>query len=285
MKVTDIMKKKMTFSFEVFPPKEDKPMEPLLETLNELYRFEPDYISCTYGAGGTNIGRSLEVCKAVKESGHNVVPHMTCIGNTREDIRKYVGEYTAIGIENLLALRGDFPKGWNGTKGDFKNADSLIGFVRDNYPDLSIGAACYPEKHLLAPSFEADITHLRQKQDNGADFLTTQLCYDIDAYRRFIDRIRKAGIGLPVVVGVMPVLNKDAVINMTLGNGCSVSRDLADIIGKYGDDPDDFRKAGKEYTCSLIHRYIAEGIDGLHIYSLNKQKNISDILNMAGFPF
>ena len=145
-------------------------------------------------------------------------------------------------------MRGDFPAGWEGTNGDFSHADGLIGYIRTKFPDFCIAAACYPEKHILAPSFEADIAHLRSKQDNGAEFLMSQLCHDVEAFEAFVYRIREAGITIPVVLGIMPALHKDAIIRMTLSNGCSIPAELAAIIGTYGDDPDEFKKAGIEYT-------------------------------------
>jgi methylenetetrahydrofolate reductase (NADPH) len=179
-------------------------------------------------------------------------------------------------------MRGDLPKGWQGTQGDFSNADGLINFINRKFPEFCIAAACYPEKHILAPSFSADIAHLRTKQDNGAEFLLSQLCHDVNAYTTFVDRIRKAGIDLPVVLGIMPVLDKDAIIRMTLSNGCSIPAELATIIGRYGDNPDDFKKAGIEYTINQIFRSISAGIVGLHIYTLNKYEDVETIITSSG---
>jgi methylenetetrahydrofolate reductase (NADPH) len=282
MKIIEILKTRMSFSFEVFPPKHEQPIEPLLETLSKLYDFKPDFISCTYGAGGTNKGRSLEICKTVKQSGHEVVAHLTCIGNTREDVKAFVAEYIAQGIENFLMLRGDFPAGWNGTHGDFAHADELIAFISSAFPDLHIGAAGYPEKHIDAPSFDVDIAHLRNKQNNGAQFIMLQLCHDLAAYQRYVERVRRAGIHIPIIVGLMPVLERRAIIRMTLSNGCSIPAELANILGKYPDDADSFRQAGMEYTVKQMHRYIAAGIDGLHIYTLNKWRSVSEILKASG---
>lgn len=283
MKITDIMKKKMSFSFEVFPPKLDRPIEPLLETLDHLYSFDPDFISCTYGSGGTNVGRNMEICKAIQKSGKTIpVTHYTCIGNTKENISKELQTYLDMGVDNILALRGDFPKGWEETKGDFHYANELIEFIKLNFPEFSISIAGNPEKHIEARSLQEDIAHLRTKQDSGGDFIMTQLCYDLEQYERWVDKIRNAGISIPIDVGIMPVLSKDPTIRMTVSNGCSIPRELSEIIGKYGNNPEDFKKVGKEYTIKLIYDYINLGIDGLHIYSLNKWEDIADILNNAG---
>lgn len=283
MDVSTVFKKRMSFSFEVFPPKMDQPMEPLLETLDHLYTFAPDFISCTYGAGGTNKGRNSEICASIKKSGKTEpVTHFTCVGNSREDVKNIMQEYVDLGITNVLALRGDLPAGWEGTRGDFAHADQLIGFIHKEFPQLNIACGACPEKHPDAPSVEQDIMHLRAKQDNGATFIMTQLCHDVDAFSRFMERIRRAGVTLPVDMGLMPVLKKDPIIRMTLSNGCSIPGELATIIGKYGDNPEDFAKAGKEYTVRQIARFIDAGIDGLHIYTLNKYADVAEILEMAG---
>lgn len=282
MKITEILKERMTFSFEVFPPKEDKPLEPLLETLSRLYRFDPDFISCTYGAGGTNKGRSVEICGLVKKSGHEIVSHFTCIGNSREDIKKYIAEYCALGVENFLVMRGDFPPGWEETHGDFEHADKLLAFLGAEFPGICMAAAGYPEKHIAAASFDEDIAHLRSKQDRGARFIMTQLCHDVEAYEKYVERIRRAGVWLPVVAGLMPVLARDPIIRMTVSNGCSIPAELAALLGKYEKDPESFKKAGKEYTVKQIHRFMAAGTNGLHIYSLNKWEDVSEIAAGSG---
>ncbi|MHC1723129.1 MAG: methylenetetrahydrofolate reductase [Aminipila sp.] len=281
MKINELLKERVSFSFEVFPPKMEQSLEPLQETLEHLYQFEPDFISCTYGAGGTNKGRSAELCEMIEKSGHDALTHFTCIGNTRQDILNCISEYVSFGVENVLALRGDIPHGLDGTNGDFSNANQLILFMKENFPDLCIAAACYPEKHMEAISIEEDIKYLKVKQECGADFLMTQLCHDVEAYEKFMDKIRKQQIDLPVIVGIMPALSKDSIIRMTVANGCSIPRELAEIIGKYGDDPEEFKKAGKEYTAKQISKYMDAGINGMHIYSLNKYKDIMEILNAS----
>ena len=283
MNVLEIMEQRMIFSFEVFPPKDDQPLEPLLETLEHLYKFNPDFISCTYGAGGSNAGRNVEIVKAMKERGRTIpVTHYTCIGNTKETIAKELQGYLDIGVDHILALRGDFPKGWEGTRGDFNYANELVEFIRTNFPQFTIAVAGNPEKHFEADSFAADIAHLRMKQDAGADFIMTQLCHDVEHYEWWVEAIRKAGVYLPIDVGVMPVLQKDPTIRMAVMNGSAIPRDLAEIIARYGNNPEDFKKAGKEYTVKQIHKYISAGIDGLHIYALNKWRDVTDIINAAG---
>lgn len=285
MSVVDIMKERMSFSFEVFPPKPEQPMEPLLDTLSHLYEFQPDFISCTYGAGGTNVGRNVEVCKAIQDSGKSIaVTHFTCIGNTREGVKEQLDHYLELGVNHILALRGDLPAGWEGTRGDFHYASDLVSYIREEFGDkFTIAMAGDPEKHIQCPTEEEDIAHLKIKQDAGADYMMTQLCFDVKAFEVWRDKIQKAGVHLPIDIGLMPVLNKDATIRMALSmNGCSIPKELARIISKYYDDPEGFRKAGMEYTVNQIFEYMNAGIDGLHIYALNKWETVTDIINMAG---
>lgn len=283
MKIAEVFDSRLSFSFEVFPPKSEEGMDRLKEALKHYYRFQPDFISCTYAAGGTNADRNLEVCRTIKTDGlTEVLTHFTCIGFTRDRIDTQLERYLSLGIENILAMRGDLPAGWDGTRGDFSHADGLIKHIRQRFPQFCIAAACYPEKHLLAPSLAADIAFLRSKQDNGADFLISQLCHDVEAFERFLYLIREAAVSLPMVVGILPVLAKDALIRMTLSNGCSIPAELAAIIGKYGDDPQDFKKAGIEYTIRQVHRYIAAGVDGVHLYTLNKWEEVEAIVAGSG---
>lgn len=283
-RVVDIMKERTSFSFEVFPPKAEQPMEPLLNCLDELYQFSPDFISCTYGAGGTNAGRNTEICKAIADSGHTAVTHLTCIGNTKEKLRAELQAYLDNGVNHVLALRGDLPAGWEGTRGDFNYANELVTFIRDEFGDkFTVAMAAAPEKHIQCPTFEEDIAHLKMKQDAGSDYIMTQLCFDIEQFKRWRDQIRKAGITIPLDIGVMPVLNKDATIRMALSmNGCSIPRDLAEIISRYYNDPDGFKKAGIEYTVNQLHQFICEDVDGIHLYALNKSAAVSEILTKSG---
>ncbi|MDR1065441.1 MAG: methylenetetrahydrofolate reductase [Oscillospiraceae bacterium] len=304
-KLTDIMNRRMAFSFELFPPKTDEGLKKLigdggvLDRLAELY---PDYISVTYGAGGGNIGANLEVLKAIGAKKQGVVPvtHFTCIGGTKDDIRQKLQNYLDNGINHILALRGDLPFGWTGTGGDLHYATELVAFIRKEFGDkFTIAVAGSPEGHISCRSIEADISFLKQKQDNGADYIMTQLCWDMDQFRWWIDAIRAAGITLPIDVGIMPVLDAKATINMALSrNGCVLPRKLAEIISKnwifpdpFVSDPYDadvagkkasFKEAGIEYTIGLIDEYRASGIDGIHLYALNKYDDVARIIKESG---
>lgn len=304
MSVAEIYESRATFSFEVFPPKTDAGMEKLCGAggvLEKLYTLNPDYISCTYGAGGTNVGKNLEVLDKIKADGKcEPVTHFTCIGNTKEDIRTKLQTYLDHGINHVLALRGDLPFGWTGTNGDLHYATELVKFIRKEFGDkFTIAVAGSPEGHIQCRSLEADIAFLKQKQDNGADFIISQLCWDMDAFRRWLDAIRDAGIWLPVDVGIMPILDQAATINMALSrNGCVMDRKLCEIISKswifpnpFDKEPFDadvegkkasFKQAGIEYTINQIDQYRACGVDGIHLYTLNKYEDVAYIAKESG---
>ena len=304
MKITDVLNKRMAFSFEVFPPKTDAGMEKLTGkdgVLDHLYELRPDYISCTYGAGGGNVGKNLEVLDAVKKAGKALpVTHFTCIGNTREGIRDQLKTYLEHGVDHMLALRGDLPFGWTGTGGDLHYATELVRFVREEFGDkFTVAVAGSPEGHISCRSLDADIAFLKQKQDEGADYIMTQLCWDMDQFRYWLDAIRDAGVTMPVDVGIMPVLDAGATINMALSrNGCVMPRALAEIISKNWIFPNpfapneseesiaakkaSFKEAGMEYTIQLIDEYRACGIDGIHLYALNKYQDVTRLVKESG---
>ena len=303
MKMSDLMKKRMAFSFELFPPKTDVGDHKLLDeggVLDQLVGLKPDYISCTYGAGGTNVGKQLPVLKAIRAKGVAPVAHFTCIGNTREGMKEQLQNYLDNGIDHILALRGDLPFGWTGTGGDLHYATELVKFVREEFGDkFTIAVAGSPEGHIACRSLEADISFLKQKQDEGADYIMTQLCWDMDQFRYWVDAIRAAGVTMPIDVGIMPVLDAASTINMALSrNGCVMPRELCEIISKYWifpnpfvSDPYDadvegkkaaFKEAGLEYTVRLIDEYRVCGINGIHLYALNKYDDVARLVAMSG---
>lgn len=295
---------KSRVSFEVFPPKTDLGMEKLCGeggVLDKLCAMKPHYISCTYGAGGTNVGRNLDVMSHVAASGKtHAVTHFTCIGNSRQGIAEQLQIYLDHGINRLLALRGDIPEGRKDTGGDFQHANELVRFVRDCFGDrFQIAVAGSPEGHMECTSMEADIGYLKRKQDEGANSIITQLCWDMDQFCRWMDAIRQAGIWLPVDAGVMPILDQASTVNMALSrNGCAIPRSLARMISKYWIFPNPFQKdctdpcaeekkaafreAGLEYTVAQIQQYLQCDIRGVHLYALNKYDDVAYIVKKSG---
>ena len=300
VRLSEMMKEKQLLSFELFPPKTDKGMNNLPETIKKLCEFHPEYISCTYGAGGGNVGRNREVCQEIIKAGTVPVTHFTVIKNTKEGIKEQLQNYLADGVDHMLALRGDIPRGETTTCGDFNYATDLVAFVRKEFGDkFEIAVAGSPEGHIACRSLEADIAVLKQKQDNGADYIMTQLCWDMGQFKYWLDAIDKAGVTMPVDVGIMPILDQAATINMALSrNGCVMPRELSRLISKYWIFPNpfdkepfddaleqkkaDFKKAGIEYTIRQIDEYRALGINGIHLYALNKWKDVTEIINASG---
>lgn len=300
VKLSDMMKKRQLLSFELFPPKTDRGMANLSETIQQLCRYKPEYISVTYGAGGGNVGANRQVCRMVRNAETVPVTHFTVIRNTKQGIREQLETYLKEGVDHILALRGDFPRGETSTGGDFNYATDLVKFIRDEFGDqFEIAVAGSPEGHISCRSPEADIGVLKMKQDNGADYIMTQLCWDMEQFERWLDKIRKAGVTLPVDVGIMPILDQAATINMALSrNGCVMDRELSRLISKYWIFPNpfdkapfddsleqkkaDFKKAGIEYTIRQIDKYRSLGVEGIHLYAMNKWKDVSQIIERSG---
>lgn len=300
VKLSDMMKKRQLLSFELFPPKTDRGMANLSETIQQLCRYKPEYISVTYGAGGGNVGANRQVCRMVRNAGTVPVTHFTVIRNTKQGIREQLETYLKEGVDHILALRGDFPRGETSTGGDFNYATDLVKFIRDEFGEqFEIAVAGSPEGHISCRSLEADIGVLKMKQDNGADYIMTQLCWDMEQFERWLDKIRRAGVTLPVDVGIMPILDQAATINMALSrNGCVMDRELSRLISKYWIFPNpfdkapfddsleqkkaDFKKAGIEYTIRQIDKYRSLGVEGIHLYAMNKWKDVSQIIEKSG---
>ena len=300
VKLSDMMKKRQLLSFELFPPKTDRGMANLSETIQQLCRYKPEYISVTYGAGGGNVGANRQVCRMVRNAGTVPVTHFTVIRNTKQGIREQLETYLKEGVDHILALRGDFPRGETSTGGDFNYATDLVKFIRDEFGEqFEIAVAGSPEGHISCRSPEADIGVLKMKQDNGADYIMTQLCWDMEQFERWLDKIRRAGVTLPVDVGIMPILDQAATINMALSrNGCVMDRELSRLISKYCIFPNtfdkapfddsleqkkaDFKKAGIEYTIRQIDKYRSLGVEGIHLYAMNKWKDVSQIIERSG---
>lgn len=300
MKLSEAMRERMLLSFELFPPKTEKGMDNLPGTIDHLMKYKPAYISCTYGAGGGNVGRNREVCQEIIKAGTIPVTHFTVIKNTKEGIKEQLQTYLDEGVDHMLALRGDIPRGETTTCGDFNYATDLVAFVRKEFGDkFEIAVAGSPEGHIACRSLESDIAVLKQKQDNGADYIMTQLCWDMEQFKYWLDAIDKAGVTMPIDVGIMPILDQAATINMALSrNGCVMPRELSRLISKYWIFPNpfdkepfddaleqkkaDFKKAGIEYTIKQIDEYRALGINGIHLYALNKWKDVAEIINASG---
>lgn len=270
------------FSFEFFPPRTDAGAENLMRTAADLKAsVEPDFISVTYGAGGSTRDRTHAVITRIQdELGVTGLAHLTCVGSTAEEIGAVVDRLESAGVRNVLALRGDAPDGaerFEVTEGGFANATDLIAFLSERH-DVCIGGACYPEVHPEATSADDDLGFARLKQDLGASFLTTQLFFDCDLYWAFVERARAAGVTIPIVPGIMPVTNVAQVERFTEMCGASLPEELLGRLRPVKDDPGAVMATGIEYAITQCRALLEGGAPGLHFYTLNKSHATRSIL-------
>lgn len=280
MRIKEILQsKKLTLSFEVFPPKQQGSLEALPEKIKTLARLEPDFISVTCGAGGSTKDQTLEVSRMVAQNGATSLTHLTCVNSTKEKIAAAVQEMKAAGIENVLALRGDIPQGMSeedATRGGYKHADELTAVLKQE--GFCVGGACYPEGHPESANRIEDIELLKKKVDAGADFLTTQMFFDNDMLYSFLYRLEAAGIHLPVLAGIMPITAVTQIPKMIKLSNAFIPRKLLAICDRFGDSPAALRQAGIAYATDQIIDLISNGIRGVHIYTMNKPEIAQAIL-------
>ena len=271
MKIAEIFKNKgkTVFSFEVFPPKKTSPIESVYSKLEEICIYGPDFVSVTYGAGGTGShSRTCEIASKVKNNfGVEAVAHLTCVNSTKQDIDENLKDLRAHGIENILALRGDYTEGVE-PKNEFLYASDLCKYIKSK-GDFDIGGACYPEVHTEAKDEVEDVLNLKKKVDSGAEHLISQLFFDNSVFYRFIERTKIAGINVPIEAGIMPVTNKSQIERMVLMCGASLPAKFSKIMQKYENNPDALRDAGIAYAVEQIVDLIANGADGIHLYTMN----------------
>jgi methylenetetrahydrofolate reductase (NADPH) len=261
-------------SFEFFPPKTEEGVETLYKTVKELRPCRPSFVSVTYGAGGSTRDRTLElVARIQRDLGITTMAHLTCVGSTKDEIRETLDKLSASGIRNVLALRGDPPKGeaeFQATEGGFRYASELVAFIRELKMDFCIGAACYPEGHVESSDLEADLDHLVKKVDAGADFLVSQLFFDNDDYRAFVRRARSAGVDCPVVPGLMPVTNASQVERFTKMCGARIPHELYRRLRIVENDNAAVVATGVQWAVDQGRELLAQGAPGLHFYTLNR---------------
>ena len=274
--------KKPTLSFEVFPPKKDADFNTAYETLNALSALNPDFISVTYGAGGSRSKKTLEIASYIQNTLHiESLAHFTCVGNKRQDILSVIEAMKENNISQVLVLRGDRPKDMTDEQfhnRDFEHASDLITFLKEK-TDLSCAGACYPEKHYECFSRETDLLNLKLKQDCGAEFFISQLFFDNDYYYDFMERAEKKGITVPICAGIMPVTTANQLGTTVSLSGSSIPKAFSDLIATYGDNPEDMRKAGIDYAIRQILDLKANGVKDIHIYTMNKPKMAAEIVN------
>lgn len=278
-----ISEKKTGLSFEVFPPKKDEEFENVYLLLQQLADLHPDFISCTYGAGGSRAGKTIEITSYIQQQLHiDAIAHITCVGFTKEDLRRNCDALKEAGVNHVLALRGDRPQSMTDEQYDsreFHYAADLVHHLKE-HTDLQISGACYPEKHFEAPSMESDLQHLKEKVDAGVSSLVSQMFFDNAFFYRFLDKVHGMGIHVPIHAGIMPITTARQLGTTVSLSGSSVPKALADIIATYGENKEDMRKAGIDYAVRQIRDLKEHGVDGIHIYSMNKVKTTAEICRL-----
>lgn len=278
--IQSMFENRRTLSFEVFPPKKDGEFEKAYEVLDALGELAPDFISVTYGAGGSRSGKTVEIASYIQNRlSIDAVAHMTCVGSKKEQLLEVYRELKEKNVSHVLALRGDRPRDMSDEQfeaRDFAHASDMMRFLSEN-TDLHIAGACYPEKHFEAFSMEADLNNLKRKQEAGAEFLISQLFFDNDFYYGFLEKTEKKGITVPICAGIMPITSAKQIGTTITLAGSSIPKALADIIAAYGENPEDMRKAGIDYAIRQIRDLQENGVNDIHLYTMNKPKMAKEI--------
>lgn len=287
MKISEVLKQdKPTLSFEVFPPKKDTDFAQVEAASTQIAALNPSYMSVTYGAGGSTKGLTIRLAEEIqKKYDVATIAHLTCVCAGKDSIRQVLSDMKAAGIENILALRGDIPRDYEGEVfTDFAHASELAELIKAS-GDFCVGGACYPEVHPDSADRNADIEGLKRKVEAGCEYLTTQMFFDNNIFFNFMYRIREAGITVPVIPGIMPITKRAQVKNAVKLSGCNVPERFKNIVDRFGDTESAMSQAGVAYATDQIIDLIANGVNHIHIYSMNKpeiakaiQDNLSEII-------
>ncbi len=271
MRIIDKLNSKdITLSLEVFPPKTDAGYSSVAAATEQIAALQPDFMSVTYGAGGGTSKNTASIAENLQKTyGVDVLAHLTCVSSQREHVHNMINIYKEKGIENIMALRGDIPAEGRSVY-DYNHAAELIYDIKSVDDSFCIGGACYPEGHVECGSQAEDIQHLKEKVEAGCDFLTTQMFFDNSVMYSFLYRIREKGIEVPVVAGIMPITNKKQVERSVSLSGSTIPGRFRTMVDRFGDDPDKMKQAGVIYATEQIIDLIANGVNHIHIYTMNK---------------
>ncbi len=275
--------KPRTFSFELFPPKTPEGHAKLLHTIELLCNLKPDFISCTYGAGGSSRDKTLEIVDHIQKKHATIgVAHLTCVMHTKDEIKAILANIQRLGIHNVLALRGDAPKdnpNWTPGPDNFKYSSDLVAFMRQNFSDyFGIGVAGFPEGHVLCPDLDKDAQFLKKKTDAGADFVITQLFFENQNYFDYVNRLKKLGVTQRVIPGILPITDYNGLVRFCAVCGASIPKKVHDIFAPLKDDPEKTLAAGIKFGVEQCKDLLAGGAPGIHFYSLNKIHPVDAIL-------
>lgn len=271
-----------TFSFEFFPPKSDEAARQLEETIADLRELDPSFVSVTYGAGGSTRERTIELVSRLKrETGIEAMAHVTCVGSDRDELRAVLERISGAGVHNVLALRGDPPKGQSQfvtAEGGFQHASELVKFIREHHhAELCVGGACYPETHPECGNPAVDLLHLKHKVDQGLDFLITQLFFDNQRYFEFVERARRIGITVPIVAGIMPITNAAQVERFTVSCRSTIPFGLAEELDRWRNHPAAVMELGIAHATAQCIQLLDWGAPGIHFYTLNRSTATREI--------
>ncbi|MCR5753444.1 MAG: methylenetetrahydrofolate reductase [NAD(P)H] [Acetatifactor sp.] len=270
-------------SFEVFPPKKEDEFEEVYSVLDKLGMLNPAFISVTYGAGGSRSKKTVEIASYIQNKLNiTALAHMTCVGNKKEDIDQVIDQLSSNNIKHVLALRGDRPAYMTDAQfnaRDFSYASELIAYLKAKDSTLHIAGACYPEKHFEAESLFTDLNHLQEKVDCGCEMLISQLFMKNDFFYRFREACLDRGITVPIHAGIMPITSVKQLDSSISLSGSSIPKAFSDLIARYGAEPDEMRKAGIDYAIQQIIDLQKHGVDGIHLYSMNRPKTTAEIVN------
>lgn len=288
MKISEILKNnKITLSMEVFPPKTSTAFETVNKAVKEIAALKPDFMSVTYGAGGGTSKHTVKIATDIKKQyGVTSMAHLTCVSSSEDTVKNQIEIIRDAGIENILALRGDIPAETEfPMPGQFKHASDLVHQIKNIAPDICIGGACYPEGHPEADDKTADIANIKKKVDAGCEFLTTQMFFDNSIFYNYLYRLRKAGIFVPVIAGIMPITKKAQLARSIQLSGCCVPAKFKSIVDWFGDESQKMQQAGIAYATEQIIDLFANGIKNVHVYTMNNtevalgiQNNLSEII-------
>lgn len=285
-KISDLLAKQKTFSFEFFPPKTEKASEDLFQSIRELIPLEPSFITITYGAAGTDrqITQDL-IIRINNETPTTVVAHLTCLNHSKDEIFSIVEKYHENGIENIMALRGDPPVGqakFIPHEDGFRFAADLVGFIKKHFPDICVGVAGYPEGHPDTPNRLREIEYLKAKVDQGADFITTQLFFDNREFFDFCERCELAGITIPVLPGIMPIISRKTMLRMSeTALGTKYPARLLKALARTTEDAQ-FAKVGTHWATQQVLELLDKGVPGIHFYTLNRSRTTLQIYDSLG---
>jgi methylenetetrahydrofolate reductase (NADPH) len=285
LKIKGILKEKRTISCEFFPPREAEGIPNVLRAIDRVSTLCPDFVSVTYGAGGSTRAFTEEITMHVKlETDLEVMAHLTCVGQTKEEIHGVLERLDRAGVDNVIALRGDPPRGQSDfvpVEGGFNHSTDLIKHIKKNF-QFGIAGACYPEGHTESPDLNTDLRYAKLKVEKGADFLITQLFYDNNDFFEFVDRAQKFGINVPIVAGVLPILSAPQIRRFTALCGARIPSELDQQLDKYAEDDNAVRELGIEYATKQVRELWYSGVPGIHFYVLNRSYSVSKILANLG---